>query len=148
MSEEKNPLLSYKMRTAYAESIDYFINNIAKECQKKRDKILYAPQDEKRKRLKAMLGVPLSLNEKWQARVIETESFSTSDCVATKYYFDVNGLRIGGILYESLEGSSNQDAFVLALHGGGGSPEIVGDYTMSSENYNHMVKRILRRGIT
>ncbi|MFR1983372.1 MAG: hypothetical protein ACLS4Z_06270 [Christensenellaceae bacterium] len=36
---------------------------------------------------------------------------------------------------------------MIALHGGGGSSEIVGDLFMPSSNYNRMVLRVLKPGI-
>ena len=41
---------------------------------------------------------------------------------------------------------NEKEKLIIALHGGGGSSEILGDLFVDSSNYNHMVKRVLRKG--
>jgi dienelactone hydrolase len=66
---------------------------------------------------------------------------------AARYQLEVMpGFWFYGILYEPKE-KSGKNALVVAQHGGGGSPEIAGSFIYDSANYNHMVRRILRRGV-
>lgn len=52
-----------------------------------------------------------------------------------------------GILYEPKENQKGKNALVIAQHGGGGTPEIIGGLVFDSGNYNHLVRRVIRKGI-
>ena len=135
-------------RNEYAESVLQYVNECSKDTYKKRDKILALPLEERRKALEGMLGKPLS--DKWsKTSLLKKECILVHNGVrCTRYTFLLNGsIPFSGILYEYEEKNTNKEKLIIALHGGGGSSEILGDLFVDSSNYNHMVNRILRPGV-
>ncbi|MFR1553205.1 MAG: family 78 glycoside hydrolase catalytic domain [Coriobacteriales bacterium] len=132
-------------RTAYAAAVSAYVNDREEGCRADREKILSLPERERRRRLEQMLGRPLG--EKWlDTRLISKETLLTdSRYRAVRYTFLLDEkIPFSGILYENAEKISEREKLVIALHGGGGSSEIVGDLFMPSSNYNRMVLRVLK----
>ncbi len=137
------------MRTGYAATVETYVEKLSVNVKQERTEILQLPEKERREKLKELLGWPLTEKREWVAVLVKTERIFADDFyVATRYVFDIEGIAFGGILYEKADCAMRiDDAFFFALHGGAGSAEIVGDLGVDSGNYNHMVKRLLRRGV-
>ncbi len=149
--DERLALRDAAVRTDYAASVASFIQALSKDGAAKRDRYLYMSEEEKRRAFCAMLGYPLTEGKAWEIDAVKVETvLKTESYEATRYAFTVKGLQFSGILYECVgdETPSAERAFFLALHGGGGSSEIVGDLLVDSANYTHMVKRVLRKGVS
>ncbi len=145
MSEKNEILFNSSLRTDYSNSTIAFIDRTSAGTEKLRDKFLYLEEQPKREELKKLLGFPL-FEDEWTAKFIKKEVLDKNQTyIATRYSFDINGIIFGGILYEHPNDVGNNNcAMVFALHGGGGTSEIVGDLFIDSDNYNHMVKRLLK----
>jgi dienelactone hydrolase len=141
-----------KQRGAYLDGITGYLDGLNTEAHRYREEFADPLEKEKlRREYIDMLGKPLCdyagyAGKPPAARVEpmrENESF-----IAERYQLEVMpGFWFYGVLYEPKE-RSGKNALVIAQHGGGGSPEIVGSFIHDSANYNHMVRRVLRRGIT
>jgi dienelactone hydrolase len=141
-----------KQREEYLDSITGYLGGLNTEAHRYREEFADPPEKEKlRDEYIGMLGKPLCGYAGYHDKTIavrveplrENEGFT-----ATRYQLEVMpGFWFYGILYEPRE-RSGKNALVIAQHGGDGSPEIIGSFIHDSANYNHMVRRILRRGIT
>jgi alpha-L-rhamnosidase len=141
-----------KQRGEYLDGITAYLGVLNTEAHRYREEFAHPPEKEKlRHEYIGMLGKPLcgyaGYRDKTPAArtepLRENEGFT-----ATRYQLEVMpGFWFYGVLYEPKE-RSGKNALVIAQHGGGGSPEIIGSFIHDSANYNHMVRRILRRGIT
>jgi alpha-L-rhamnosidase len=141
-----------KQRGAYLDSITGYLDGLDAAAHKYRE--VFADPTRKeilRGEYIDMLGKPLRdypgyAGKAPAARVEpmrENESF-----IAERYQLEVMpGFWFYGVLFEPKE-KSRRNALVIAQHGGGGSPELAGSFILDSVNYNHMIRRTLRRGIT
>jgi len=108
-------------------------------------------KEELRRKYFSMLGYPLTSYKIDNDFNVKTEeSFEMNDMICTRYQLEVMpGFWFYGMLYEHKDNTGNsQNALVIAQHGGGGDPEVVGSLVRNSENYNHMVKKIVREDVT
>ncbi|MBE5739390.1 MAG: hypothetical protein E7349_00885 [Clostridiales bacterium] len=135
-------------RNDYAESVLQYVNACSKETHKNRDAILALPLEERRKALETILGKPL-MDDWGKTALLKKELILVHNGVrSTRYTFLLNGtIPFSGILYEKEEKPTKKEKLIIALHGGGGSSEILGDLFVDSSNYNHMVNRVLRTGV-
>lgn len=135
-------------RTDYARSVETYIHLRSAEAAYARDAVLAMPLETRRNAFIKMLGAPLE--ETWtETRLIKKELLLIHDGIrATRYTFLLNdSIPFSGILYEKNGEKAFPDRLIIALHGGGGTSEILGDLFVDSSNYNHMVNRIVRPGI-
>lgn len=136
-----------RTRTDYNRSIVDYINRKSHAFLSERDKYLYMPEEKKRRAFMRMLGSPICDRKASKARLVETETvYRTDKFTATQYVFDINGIKFGGIMFEAGETSAD-DALIFAIHGGGGTPEMIGGLNSDTFNYNDMVGRIVRKGV-
>ena len=97
-----------------------------------------------------MLGYPLNSYRPDSKIDVKTQSIANEDMIMTRYQLEVMpGFWFYGILFEHKHSDrSKKNALVIAQHGGGGTPELVGSLVNDSANYNHMVKRVIGEDIT
>jgi hypothetical protein len=92
-----------------------------------------------------MLGFPLKESRKIKS--VEKEfvaSDNNVDIFRIHFTFE-NGLYLYGLYFQQKQ--NFQDApFVIGLHGGWGTPELVSSIHFDSSNYNHLVRRITDKG--
>lgn len=95
-----------------------------------------------------MLGYPLNaVQEKNEINARKEFLTETSTYKAWRYQLEVMpNFWFYGILYIPTE-EAESVALVIAQHGGGGTPEILGGLVLDSANYNHMVERTIRKGV-
>lgn len=135
-------------RTDYAESILTYIHSRSASTVQERDNILALPERERREKLVQLLGIPLG--EEWKkTELVNKEMLLCYNGIqASRYTFLLDGtIPFSGVLYENIEKPQEKERLIIALHGGGGSSEILGDLFVHSANYNHMVNRVLRKGV-
>lgn len=137
-------------RIDYANSIIGFLQQ-KKERAEKRRKEFINPEtykknsNEYRKKFVEMLGFPLV--EGFGIPKLVKKEFVVKDknvnIFRLQFLFDC-GIKFYGILFEQ-ENKANVP-FVFCLHGGKGTPELIGSINLDSANYNHLVRRITDRG--
>lgn len=134
-------------RSEYRDDVLAYIGSRSENLRKERDKILYADEEKKRKILKDMLGAPLcEKKSKKPVKCVQKLLLETDEMVAKQVRLEVMpGFYFQGILYLPPK-VKEKNALIVALHGGGGTPERIGDLFIDSANYNHMVRRVLRPG--
>ena len=135
-------------RADYAASVSAYIEKESARAEKYRNEILTLPTEKRREVLFGLLGKPLGDN--WsKTKLLDRELLlSNNGVTATRYTFLLNdAISFSGILYENSGKPTTKERLIFALHGGGGTPETVGDLFVGSCNYNHMVNRVLRKGV-
>lgn len=156
-----------KQRNEYVKSIENLLENLKFGSKNNRLIKKNADRETLRKKYTDMLGYPLTCRKCGNNPVcypkteiaVKTEYLGEDEnMIMTRCQLEIMpDFWFYGILYEPKDNSDNSDninkdskeknALVIAQHGGGGSPEIVGSLVLDSANYNHMVKRIIRKGI-
>jgi hypothetical protein len=142
-----------RQRDEYIESIEGLLDQLRIKAEQNRREAFSNAESKEILRSKyiAMLGYPLTSYNSNPDVNVKTEVLGEhDDMIVTRCQLEVlPGFWFYGILYEHKESSrTNKNAFVIAQHGGVGSPEVVGGLVLDSANYNHMVKRIISKDIT
>lgn len=140
-----------KYRQEYVEGIDAFLNLSKKKADKIRGEYItpekYKNNPEKfRKALVEQLGYPLTTTK--EMPLLKEKKFVSKDGNVNIYrmQFEFFGfLKFYGLYLEQTE-NSQEKPFVLGLHGGDGTPELVSSIYSDSANYNHLVRRITDKG--
>ena len=134
-------------RDEYRDCILSYIAGLSRDAVSERDKVLYASEAVKRRIFRRMLGEPLaSPPAKTPVGFTAELLLRTRQFTAERCRFEVMpGLFFYGILYRP-NVLREKNALVFALHGGGGSSEIVGGLFLGSANYNRMAERVLKPG--
>ena len=89
-----------------------------------------------------MLGFPLREERKTPELLEKTFVAKDKNVEIYRMRFELAlGIKCYGIYFKQMDGAKEKP-FVIGLHGGAGTPEIVSD----SANYNHLVRRITDRG--
>ena len=139
-----------RQRDEYGKSIVQLIETLSSKADMTRKSNL--DKEALRKQYIDTLGYPLNCYEQFKPLAINVKTESlTEDETMTAVWYQLEVMEnfwFSGILYEPKEKSPCKNALVIAQHGGGGSAEIVGSLVLDSDNYNHMVKRVLRKGIS
>lgn len=139
-----------RYRSEYVNTFLAALDRRGKAEREKRLKFIfpdaYCVNPEKyRRRLVKMLGFPLGLSRK--IRLAE-KVFITTDKNVNIYrmQFILNGgIKFYGIYFEQIK-RTDDTPFILSLHGGGGTPELVSSFYLDSANYNHQTRRLTDRG--
>ena len=137
-------------REQYIATLDEFLAEEHKRAAKKRDFMnpkKYIKNAEKyRKLFVEFLGFPLNIKNV-KPKLVE-KKFVSQDGNVNIYrmqflFFDK--IKFYGIWFEQIE-DAREKPFVIGLHGGGGTPEMVSSMHLESANYNHLVRRATDRG--
>ena len=140
-----------KEREEYREGVDRFLDETIKRVNAAREeyvtpKSLLENQEFFRGEFIKTLGFPLT--EKTPLPKLIRKDFVTADGNVNIYrmQFEYFGyLKTYGIYFEQKE--KPEDApFVISLHGGAGTPELVSSIYNNSANYNHQTRRVTDRG--
>ena len=137
-----------KIRVKYLETVNEYIENQSKACAQNRKEILKKSQKERRQQLIELLGKPLSDTQRVKGvKLVATEEvYSDNEKNVTLYTFEILNIRFSGWLIKknNVEYTNNsKKALVIALHGGGGSPELATGIYINSSNYNQFATRVL-----
>jgi dienelactone hydrolase len=139
-----------RQRDEYCKSIERLIDKLNARAENFRRTSI--EKETLRKQFVDTLGYPLNCYGQFRQTAVKakTEPLMEDEAmIATRYQLEVmEDFWFSGILYEPKEKSSGKNALVIAQHGGDGSSEVVGSLVHDSANYNHMVKRVMRKGIS
>jgi len=147
-----------RQRDEYFASVQKLLSDQKNQAEQKRRSEFMNPKNKEnlRKKYIDMLGYPLNSYTKNPDIRAKTEPLANAGdkgegMVMTRYQLELMELMPGfwfyGVLYEHRE-RADKTALVIAQHGGGGTPELVGSLVYDSANYNHMVKRVVSKDIT
>lgn len=138
-------------RDDYSKTIDAFLaKEHTKACEQRASFItpaLYMQDMEKYRNLFVeFLGFPL--NRKREMPQVLKKEFVAKDGNVNIYrmqFLFFNEIKFYGIWFEQCE-NPQEKPFVLGLHGGGGTAEMVSSMHLDSANYRHLVRRMTDRG--
>ena len=154
-NESANQFKNLRQRDDYFCSMQKFLGELKTRAENSRrsEFIKIGNKESLRRRYIDMLGYPLNSYKKDPDVNVKAEPFAESKdekISMTRYQLEVMpGFWFYGILYEHKKRKkSTKNAFVIAQHGGGGTPELVGSLVFDSANYNHMVKRVINEETT
>ena len=140
-----------RYRREYLDGISEFLQNSKIKADKQRADYI-SPEKYKRNPEKyrgefiKRLGYPLTACR--EVPTLSEKTFIAKDGNVNIYrmqlkFFGV--LNFYGLYFEQVE-DKRQKPFVIGLHGGLGTPELVSGINMDSANYNHLVRRITDKG--
>ena len=140
-----------RYRKEYEEGIAAFLEQEKEKATKRRFAFFTpqqckAEQEEYRKQFAEMLGFPLTM-EKVMPDLLKKQ-FIAQDGNVNIYRMQFlfwNTVKVYAMYFEQLNADMGAP-FVLGLHGGEGTPELVSSIHMNSANYNHLVRRIADMG--
>jgi dienelactone hydrolase len=135
-------------RDIYAKGVETIVQNQVNARKKERfQSFLCKDPEERRQDFINTLGWPLSDTSQKNLPIqvsskliLENELY-----VARRYSLEIlPSLTAYCMTFEPKK--RKNDALIIAQHGGGGTPELVGGLYKDSANYNHMITRILEKG--
>lgn len=138
-------------RKEYEEGIVAFLQQEKEKATKLRHS-LYSPekykgeQEKYRGQFIEMLGFPL--NKEREMPTLISKTFVAQDGNVNIYrmqYLFFGRIKVYALYFEQLN-SDMGTPFVIGLHGGEGTPELVSSMHMDSANYNHLVRRMTDKG--
>lgn len=117
--------------------------------QKRKDycKNIFSEQNSYRESLKKMLGWPLAEYSAGGIPAAKTEKLAEERgyCIYRMHFEILDGLEMSGLFFE-MKGDDKKP-LVLVQHGGLGTPELISGIYGSTDNYNHMLERVISRGV-
>lgn len=138
-------------RAAYKAGIDGFIENARACAEKERGRYLtpeklLKKRDFYKKAFVDMLGFPLSCPPA-SGKTDMKKTFVVKDKNVNifRMRLEIAGIPLYGILLEQ-ENKDAQTPFVVCLHGGQGTPEMICGMHLGSANYNQLARRLTDRG--
>lgn len=138
-------------RTEYEESVANFLEKEKVNATEQRYKEVTpeaykAAQANYREKFIDVLGFPL--NKEREKPVLVDKVFVTQDGNVNIYRMQFlfwGCVKVYGMYFEQVN-AHMVAPFVLGLHGGAGTPELVSSIHMNSANYNHLVRRMTDKG--
>lgn len=139
-----------KYRGEYADSIETFLSGAKAAADREREAFMtpesYGADPEKyRRAFVEMLGFPL--NGPAEMPTCE-QTFVAADGNVDIYRMQFafpSGVKFYGMYFRQRE-NTGAAPFVIATHGGEGTPEMIGSIHSDSANYNHLARRLTDRG--
>ncbi len=140
-----------RYRQEYVDGANCFFDEQYHKAQAARDQFI-TPEQYKanptfyREALKQMLGYPLNLPVETPTLAEKTFVTQDGDLNIYRMQFTFFGyLKFYGMYFEQVN-KTTHTPFVLSLHGGGGTPEMVSSIHNNSSNYIHQTRRTAARG--
>lgn len=138
-------------REEYASGIESFLEKAKNKAKVRRQQFIspdkyFKDPENYRMRFVEMVGFPLQ--EKREMPTLVEKKFVASDENVNIYRFRLcfwEEVIFYGLYFEQKQSPQNVP-FIIGLHGGDGTPELVSSIHMDSSNYNHMVRRLTERG--
>ena len=133
----------------YRDGIFSLIESREKELEKVRKeyaKDIFKSPEKYRGDLKEMLGWPLTQKREGGTSYTQEKLADEDGFEIIRMHFEIfEGVKLTGLLFKITDGERRP--FVIAQHGGLGSPEhVAGINADSTENYHEMIDRILKYG--
>lgn len=146
---EESPNVADNYRRAYVEGIGKYIERKNQECKQLRrsymePESLVEAQEDYREAYKKMLGLELFAEKTSKKAEMHTVGSDEVSCIYRLKVYITDEIPFYAMLlipHERLK----PIPLVIAQHGGGGTPELCSDFN-GTNNYNHMVQRVLSRG--
>lgn len=141
----ENVEASKKYKEEYVNGIEKIIEEREKVLHIKRNEYfanIFQDQEKYRKDFKDMLGWPLTEKQEHSIPEARTERLS-KDGLCSIYRISIKVLDnfyMTGLLFQK---DDQKRPLVIAQHGGKGTPELVGNLYGDTDNYNHMIERLL-----
>lgn len=138
-------------RQNYEKDIADFLNREKEKAEKRRDAFFNpegykADQEGYRGQFLTMLGFPLDKEKEMPSLLEKTFVAQDGDVNIYRLQFLFWGcIKVYAMYFEQLNADMGTP-FVIGLHGGEGTPELVSSIHMNSANYNHLVRRMTDRG--
>ena len=137
-------------RQKVLDSVDKFLEKKRQEATKKRSDFFNFEDYIKnpniyRNKFIDMLGFPLK--ESRGIKSVEEEFVAKDnnvDIFRLHFTFN-NGLCLYGLYFKQID-NAKPSPFIIGLHGGWGTPELVSSIHFDSSNYNHLVRRLTDKG--
>ena len=140
-----------RYRTEYEQSIAEFLEQEKQKATNHRYAFFTpeqcrAEQEKYRQQFVEMLGFPLTM-ERVTPTLIEKEFVVHDDNVKIyrMHFLFWGTVKVYALYFEQLNADMDTP-FVVGLHGGEGTPELVSSIHMNSANYNHLVRRMTDKG--
>jgi hypothetical protein len=138
-------------REDYCKTLTEFIFDEKRNCDNVRgnyispDKLV-ADNQKYRDAFINVLGFPLTLKA-YEIQLLKKEYVATDKNVKIYriQFLIFKKIKFYGLFFEQIK-TSKDVPFVIGLHGGEGTPELVSSIYMNSANYNHLVRRITDKG--
>lgn len=140
-----------RYRQNYEKDIADFLNREKEKAEKRRDAFFNpegykADQEGYRGQFLTMLGFPLDREKEMPSLLEKTFVAQDGDVNIYRLQFLFWGcIKVYAMYFEQLNADMGTP-FVIGLHGGEGTPELVSSIHMNSANYNHLVRRMTDRG--
>lgn len=146
---KENPKTADVYRLQYVDGITEFIKKMNVKCGQMRNRYLSPEelvknQEKYRRRYKEMLGLPLFLRKSSASVQVKYVGKDEICCIYRLTVPIVDEIPFYSMLLIP-HNAKKSAPIIIALHGGGGTPELCSDMN-GRNNYNHMVQRILGRG--
>ena len=140
-----------RYRAEYAEGLEIFLRQKQAESKEERSSFIDPEKYEKdpafyHKKFIDMLGFPLC--EQRSMPVLNEKTFVTTDGNVHIYRIQFcffGTLKFYGLYFEQTRNKEKQP-FIIGLHGGDGTPELVSSMHLDSANYNHLIRRMTDKG--
>lgn len=140
-----------RYRQDYVDGVNRFFDEQYSKTEENRNQFITPAQYQAnptfyRESLKQMLGFPLNLPT--QTPELIEKTFVTQDGNVNIYrmqFLFFGYLKFYGMYFEQVN-TAKDTPFVLSLHGGGGTPEMVSSLHKESANYVHQTRRMNERG--
>ena len=147
-SEEVEKNTQY--RNDYKRSLEAFVERCNAEATARRDAFMspesYAADPEKyRQYFIDMMGFPLRASRDEQITADKHFVARDGNVDIWRMQLTIMGIKFYGMYFVQVE-EPEKAPFVVGLHGGSGTPEIVSSIHHNSSNYNHLVRRLTDRG--
>lgn len=140
-----------RYRQDYVDGANRFLYEQYSKAAESRDQFIPPEQYQAnstfyREALKQLLGYPLNLPVETPELTEKTFVTQDGDVKIYRMQFTFFGyLKFYGMYFEQVNTTPNTP-FVLSLHGGGGTPEMVSSIHQDSANYVHQTRRMTARG--
>lgn len=139
-----------RYRQEYIDGITEFLYAEKKRADKRRKNFIspkeYKSDPEKyRNALIRQLGFPLNIKRELPA--LKEKKFVIKDGNVNIYrmqFVFFGTLNFYGLYFEQTD-NKDKKPFIVGIHGGGGTPELVSSIHIDSANYNHLVRRITNK---
>ncbi len=132
-------------RRAYVEGMEALISGREAKARAERDayaRDIFRDQEKYREDYRRMLGWPLVGEPDHGTPAVRLEKLSEEKNISIyRITLEVlDGFSITGLLFRK---GQERMPLVIAQHGGGGAPELMGNFYGDTHNYNHMAERML-----
>lgn len=140
-----------RYRNEYLKGIESFLQREKVNAETRRAEFIQletyrTEQENYRNRFAEMLGFPLNL--KRETPVLSEMTFVAKNNnvnISRMQLIALNGIKLYGIYFEQVN-TDNNTPFIIGLHGGSGTPELISSMHKDSANYNHLVCRLTDKG--